>query len=60
MNEGIEKRAAVDVMDALTMRLGDIDALLDIMGECDKDAADVNSAAYAIQRIVGDAKNACS
>ena len=57
MNEVVamkEKRAA-DVADALDTKLHDIDALLDIMCGCDKDESDVNAAAYAIQRMVGDA-----
>ena len=51
-----EKRAAVDVMDDLNTKLGDINALLDIMTTCNSEECDVNSAAYAIQRMVGDAK----
>ena len=57
MNEVVtEKRAAVDVMDALDTKLGDINALLDIMTTCEADQCDVNSAAYAVQRMVEDAK----
>ena len=56
MSETIEKRTEADVYDALSLKLGHIYALLDIMAECDKDSADVNSAAYAIQYIVEDAK----
>ena len=55
MNEVIEKRAAVDVYDDITLKVGHIVALLDILGECDKDAANVNEAAYAIQSMVEDA-----
>ncbi len=56
MSEVIEKRAAVDVMDALDMKLGDIDAVLDIMTTCDKDQCNVIGASFAIQRMVEDAK----
>ncbi len=56
MNEVIEKRASVDVMDVLNTKLRDIDALLDIMATCDHDECDVNGAAFAIQRMVEDAK----
>ena len=56
MNEVIEKRTACDVYDDLSLKLGHIVALLDIMAECDKDAADINAAAYAIQGVVEDAK----
>ena len=56
MNEVIEKRSAVDVFDHLNMKLGDINALLDIMTTCDHDECDVNGAAFAIQRMVEDAK----
>ena len=56
MNEVIEKRAAVDVMDVLNTKLRDIDALLDIMATCNHDECDVNGAAFAIQRMVEDAK----
>ncbi len=57
MNEVVaEKRAAVDVMDDLNTKLRDIDAFLDIMTTCDHDECDVNGAAFAIQRMVGDAK----
>ena len=51
-----KKRASVDVMDALGTKLRDIDALLDIMATCDHDECDVNGAAFAIQRMVEDAK----
>ena len=56
MNEATEKRTADNVYDDLTLKLGHIVALLDIMAECDKDSADVNGAAYAIQGVVEDAK----
>ncbi len=57
MNEVVvEKRAAVDVYDDLSLTLGHINALLDIMGECDKGQADVNGAAFAIQHMVEGAK----
>ncbi len=57
MNEVVaEKRAAVDVMDDLNTKLGDINALLDIMTTCDHNECDVNGAAFAIQRMVEDAK----
>ena len=51
-----EKRKAVDVADNLSTKLGDIDALLDIMGTCDHNECNVNEAAFAIQRMVEDAK----
>ncbi len=50
------KRASADVMDALGTKLRDIDAVLDIMATCDADECDVNGAAFAIQRMVEDAK----
>ena len=56
MNEVTEKRAAVEVIDDLNMKLGDINALLDIMATCDHNECDVNGAAFAIQRMVDDAK----
>jgi len=56
MNEATEKRTACDVYDDLSLKLGHIVALLDIMAECDKDAADVNAAAYGIQAVVEDAR----
>ena len=59
MNEVVamkEKRKAVDVMDELDMKLGDINALLGIMTVCDREECDVNGAAFAIQRMVEDAK----
>ncbi len=56
MNEATEKRTAGDVYDDLTLKLGHIVALLDTMAECDKDAADLNGAAYAIQGMVEDAR----
>ena len=59
MNEVVamkEKRAAVDVFDDLSLTLSHINALLDIMGECDKGQADVNGAAFAIQHMVKGAK----
>ena len=55
MNEVTEKRAAVDVYDDMTLKMGHIVALLDILGECDKGSANVNEAAYAIQSMVEDA-----
>ena len=55
MNEVIEKRDAVDVMDALNTKLRDIDVFLDIMTTCQGDECDVNGAAFAIQRLVEDA-----
>ncbi len=56
MSEVIEKRAAVDVFDDLSLKLGDINAVLDIMTTCQHDECDVNGAAFAIQRMVEDAK----
>jgi hypothetical protein len=55
MSEVIEKRTAVDVYDDITLKMGHIVALLDIMGECDKGAANVNEAAYGIQSMIEDA-----
>ena len=51
-----EKRKAVDVVNDLNMRLGDTIALLDIMATCRHEECDVNGAAFAIQRLVEDAK----
>ena len=57
MNEVVaKKREAVNAYDDLTLALGHINALLDIIGECDKEQADVNRAAFAIQHIVDDAR----
>ncbi len=56
MNEVIEKRAAVDVADALNTKLRDINAVIDIMTACDSEECDVNGAAFAIQRMLEDAK----
>jgi len=56
MSEVTEKRAAVDVIDDLNIKLGDINAVLDIMTTCEHDQCDVNGAAFAIQRMVEDAK----
>ncbi len=57
MNEVLaKKRTATNAYDDLTLALGSIDALLDIIGECDKEQADVNGAAFAIQHIVKEAK----
>ena len=56
MNEVTEKREAREVYDDLTLKMAHIVALLDVIGECDKDAANVNEAAYAIQSMVEDAK----
>ncbi len=56
MNEVIEKRAAADVSEDLSTKLRDIDAVLDLMATCDADECDVNGAAFAIQRMVEDAK----
>ena len=55
MNEVIEKRTAVDVYDDLSLKMGHIGALLDIMATCERDQCDVNGAAYAIQHMVEDA-----
>ena len=49
-------RKALHVIDDLDMKLLDIDALLDIMAHCNHDECEVNDAAHAIQRLVGDAK----
>ncbi len=56
MNEVTEKRTAVDVYDDLSLKMVHIGALLDILGECDKDSANDNEAAYTIQSMVEDAK----
>ncbi len=55
MNEVTEKRAAVDVYDDLSLKMGHIGALLDIMATCERDQCDVNGAAYAMQSMVEDA-----
>ncbi len=55
MNEVIEKRAAVDVYDDMTLKMGHIVALLDILATCERDQCDVNGAAYAMQSMVEDA-----
>ena len=55
MNVVTEKRTATDVYDDLTLKMGHIGALLDIIGECNKGSADVNLAAYGIQSMVEDA-----
>ncbi len=55
MNEVTEKRTAVDVYDDMTLKMGHIVALLDILGECNKGSANVNEAAYGIQSMVEDA-----
>ena len=54
MNEVTEKRTAVDVYDDMTLKMGHIVALLDVMGECNKGSANVNEAAYGIQSMVED------
>ena len=51
-----EKRTAGDVYDDLTLKMGHIHSLLDIMGECDKGSADMRGAAFGIQSMVEDAK----
>ena len=56
MNEEIDKRAAVDIADALNTKLRDIDAVLDIMTTCNSSECDVNGVAFAVQRMVEDAK----
>jgi len=56
MSEAIEKRSAVDVVDALALKLGHIYAVLDIMTTCQGDECDVNGAAYAMQYMIDDAK----
>ena len=56
MNEVTEKRTKVDVYDDLTLKLGHICALLDIMGECNKGQAAVNEAAFAIESMVQDVR----
>ena len=50
-----KKRVAVDVMDALDTKLGDIDAVIDIMTTCNASECKVNNAAFAIQHMVEDA-----
>ncbi len=54
MNEVTEKREARDVYDDLTLKIGHIAALLDIMGECEKETANIREAAFAIQSMVED------
>jgi len=60
MNEVMEKRAAVTVIDELNLKHGDIRALLSLLTVCDKDECDVNGAAYALERIVEDADKLAS
>ena len=56
MNEvAAEKRTAGDVYDDLTLKMGHIHALLDIMTTCEADQCDVHGAAFAIQGVVEDA-----
>ena len=55
MNEVTEKRTAGDVYDDLTLKMGHIHSLLDIMATCDRSQCDVQGAAYAIQGVVEDA-----
>ena len=57
MNEAVsEKRAAGDVYDDLTLKMGHIHSLLDIMATCEADQCDVHGAAFAIQGVVDEAK----
>ncbi len=51
-----EKRQAVDVYDELSLKLGHIAALLEVMATCDKSQCDVNKAAYGLEYMVEDAK----
>ncbi len=55
MNETTEKRTATDVYDDLTLKMGHIHSLLDIMATCEADQCDVHGAAFAIQGVVEDA-----
>ena len=56
MNEVTEKRAAADVSEDLSTKLRDINAVVEIMTACDAEECDVNGAAFAIHRMVEDAK----
>ncbi len=56
MNEVTEKRTPVDVYDDLSLKLGHIAALLEVMATCDKSQCDVNKAAYGLEYMVEDAK----
>ncbi len=57
MNEVVaEKRAAVDVYDELSLKLGHIGALLGVMAVCDKDECDVGTAAYGLEYMIDNAK----
>ncbi len=47
-------RNLVDVYDELTLRLGHIHAVADVLAECNKGQADVNGAGYAICTMVED------
>ena len=49
------KRQAVDVYDDLSLKLGHIAALLEVMATCDKSQCDVNKAAYGLNYMVEDA-----
>ena len=44
----------LEVYDELTLRLGNIHAVADVIGDCDKEQADVNGAGYAICQMVKD------
>lgn len=49
-------RNGTDIYDELTLRLGNIHAVADVIGDCDKEQADVNGAGYAICQMVKDIK----
>ena len=51
-----ENRKAVDVYDDLSLKLGHIAALLEVMATCDKSQCDLNKAAYGLEYMVEDAK----
>ena len=51
-----ENRKASDLYEDLDTKLSDINAVIGIMTACDKDECDVNGAAFAIERMIEDAK----
>ena len=56
MSDTNEKRSEADVFEDLDTKLRDINAFLDIMTTCQGDECDVNTAAFAMQRMVEDAQ----
>ena len=47
-----KKRSSVDVYDQLTLKLGHVAALLEVMAVCDKEECDVNAAAYGLNYMI--------